>query len=330
MSEGAGKFFRYGCLGCVGAILLCLGFISVLVAVGRNAAQSEKITTRQVEDPLPGALPVIEAPPSAEAPPSSEARPVPSFSDAPSLPTPEFPEEPPAPRRGSVLLDLANGEFEVQPARPGEPLRVDAEYDENRYELVTRLDEPGSGEWSYEVRFRQKGPGGLMDLLAGMFGARTPRVVVFLPPDVPMDLDLRFSQGGGRADLGGLWLTDTKVTFAQGGGELEFSEPLREPTETLVVDASMGGGSFQRMGNASPRELRVATRMGGGEVDLTGDWQRDCEVTLESRMGGLGVRLPDDVNVRGVPGRPSPEGVQAGVPTLHLEYSSSMGEIEFH
>jgi hypothetical protein len=145
-----------------------------------------------------------------------------------------------------------------------------------------------------------------------------------------MDLDLRFSQGGGRVDLGGLWLTETKVSFAQGGGELEFSEPLRVPTNTLSIDASMGGGSFERIGNASPRTLRVATSMGGADLDLSGHWQRDCEVSIESRMGGVGVHLPDDVTVRGVPGHEAAPGDdEAAVPTLDISYSASQGEIKF-
>jgi hypothetical protein len=296
----------------------------MLVALGRGAAESEKITTERVEEALPAVTPRIETPP----PPEGESGP--SFNDAPTLPVPDFPEVPEAPPPGRVLVHLSHGEFEVQPARPGEPLRVDAEYDENRYELVTHLDESADGEWSYEVRFRQSGPTSFMSFLAQLFGAKNPHVVVSLPRDVPMDLDLRVSQGGGRIDLGGLWLTDTKVSFAQGGGELEFSEPLRTPTDTLSVDASMGGGSFRQIGNASPRELRVVTRMGGGEVDLRGDWQRDCTISIESSMGGINVRLPDDVIVRGVPGREaSPEGDRPGVPTLDLSYSASMGEVEF-
>lgn len=324
MSEGsgAGKVLKYGCIGCAGIIVLLLGVVAALVAIGRGAAESEKITTRQVEEPLPAA-----ATPEPESAPAPEGE-VPSFSDAPALAPPQLPDAgAEQPRRGRMLLHLSHGEFEVMPAAPGEPLRIDARYDENRYQLVTRLDEPEDGPWSYEVRFEQSGPGSFVSFLAQLFGAQNPRIVVHLPRDVPMDLDLRFSQGGGRADLGGLWLTETKVVFAQGGGELEFSEPLREPTGRLEIDASMGGGAFRRLGNASPRELRVSARMGGGEVDLRGDWQRDCEVTLDSSMGGIAVRLPDDVTIRGVPGREGDAGADA--PALTLSYSASMGEIEF-
>ena len=219
----------------------------------------------------------------------------------------------------------------MAPAAPGAPLCVEAQYDENRYELVTRLHEAPAGSWNYEVSFQQAGPSSFLSFLTQFMGAKSPRVKVFLPRDVPMDLDLRFSQGGGQADLGGLWLSNTKVTFTQGGGDLRFSEPLARPTGSLTIDASMGGGAFRQIGNASPRELKISAQMGGGEVDLRGEWQGDCAIRLESRMGGLKVRLPDDVNTAGLPqdrSRPAADdGTEA--PTLSFSYSESMGEIEF-
>jgi hypothetical protein len=132
-------------------------------------------------------------------------------------------------------------------------------------------------------------------------------------------------------ELGGLWLQRAEVTFLQGGGELSFSEPLREPAESLRLDASMGGGAFRLLGNASPRSLRVSTQMGGGEVDLRGEWVRDAEISIESRMGGMAVRVPEGVRTRGLPrDREAAPGEEAeDQPTLTFSYSSSMGEIRF-
>jgi hypothetical protein len=323
--QDTGRWWRYGCLGCVGVLVLVLSAVTVLLSLGRSAARSQRIATRSVEE----SLPAPRIPP--EAPPAGEAEAAPAYSDAPPLPHLAFtPEDDAEIRAGRVLIDLAQGEFHVEPAAPGEPLRVEAEYDENRYELVTRLEEDDDRRWSYEVRFRQTGTPGLLSFLAQLMGASNPRVTVSLPREVPMDLDLRFSRGGGRADLGGLWLTEASVAFTQGGGELEFSEPLEEPTEALTIDATMGGGSFRWLGNASPRTLKVVTQMGGGEVDLRGEWLRDCEISLESRMGGLEVRLPDDVITRGLPrGRSAAGDADASRPTLTFSYSRSMGEIEF-
>jgi hypothetical protein len=298
--------------------------VAVLVGIGRNAASSQNIAERTVEERLP-AVPMPEQ--ATEG--GSGA---PAYSDGPGLTPPPFSAGGHgAPVPGRVTLDLAQGEFHIEPAPPGEPLRVEAEYDLDLYELSTELDEGDDGEWEYEVAFRRLESAGFTSFLARVFGAKGPRVTVYLPREVPMDLDLRFVQGGGDVDLGGLWLRETEVSFTQGGGDLEFSEPLRQPAESLTIDASMGGGAFRRVGNASPRRLEVTTRMGGGEVDLRGEWSRDCEISLESSMGGMEIRLPDGVNTRGL--RRDREAVSdeegGDVPTLSFTTSAEMGEIEF-
>jgi hypothetical protein len=149
---------------------------------------------------------------------------------------------------------------------------------------------------------------------------------------VPFALDLRVAQGGSKVDLGGLWLERADVTMTQGGGELDFSQPLRHPLETLAISSSMGGGTFQHLGNASPQHLKVESQMGGSQVDLRGRWLRDCEISLESRMGGMEVRLPEDVSLRGLAHRREAAGESAerrGVPVLSFRVSNAMGEVQF-
>jgi hypothetical protein len=313
---------RYGLLGCGGVIALSLTAVIVLVAMARSAARSQNITKRTVEEPLHA--PGVEAVPTSPSGDLERPRRLPD--DSPS-PPPGLTADADQPAAGRMKIDLAQGDFEIRPAAAGEPLRIEAEYDQDRYQLVTRLNEQDTGAWEYEVRFRQTATLGFMDFLAQLFGGTSPRVSVFLPRGVPMDLDLRYSQGGGRVDLGGLWLTEANVSFSQGGGDLELSEPLFRPTESLTIDASMGGGSFRRLGHASPRRLSVTAQMGGGDVDLRGQWVRDCDIVLESRMGGLEVRLPDDVTTRGLP--QDRAGSDAAGPTLTFSYSSEMGGIEF-
>ncbi len=317
---GAGRWLRYGLFGCGAVIALALTAIVVLVAVARNAARSQNMTTRIVEEPLPAA-----EPPTAESPPTD-----PVGSDGLRLP-PVILEQGDEPAVGRIALDLSQVEFAAEPAAPGEPLRIEAAFDQDRYELTTDLDEEQEGPWSYEIRFRQTRDIGLFDALAQALGGTRPKVLVRLPRNVPMDLDLRVSQGGARVDLGGLWLSEASVSFAQGGGDVEFSEPLRRPAERLTLDTSMGGGSFRKLGHASPRTLRLTMDMGGGEVDLRGEWRQDCDVTLESRMGGLEVRLPDNVTIRGLPGDRRGSAGEAGeaTPTLTFSVSAEMGGIEY-
>jgi hypothetical protein len=328
-----GRWYHFLGAGCAGALLLIVVALTLLVLFARSQAGPEEVVTRNLERELPTPAASEGAGPR---PAGHEGQPAAAIhtegARLPSLVAPPSGTE--GPSAGRVTLELSQGEFHVRPAAVGEPLHVEARYDLSTYELVDELDEgkAEAGGWTYQVRFRQKRELGLLQALRRMFGGQAARVTVYLPRDVPMDLALRVSQGGGEVELGGLWLTQTDVSFSQGGGDLAFSEPLREPTESLTIDASMGGGSFRKLGNASPRRLKVQSQMGGGDLDFSGEWLRDCEVSIESRMGGMQVRLPHDVGLRGLSrwGKDrEAEGPAGGRrPVLTFSISSEMGEVD--
>ena len=143
-------------------------------------------------------------------------------------------------------------------------------------------------------------------------------------------------KGGFEAELGGLWITETDIRYAMGGFSLDVSDPLREPMESLTIQGKMGGFEAGGLGNASPRVLTVDCQMGGADIDLRGDWLRDCDISLAVRMGGMAVIVPDEVEVEGVPGSlpggEEPELRRAdrelSPPLLRFSLSQSMGEIE--
>jgi hypothetical protein len=112
---------------------------------------------------------------------------------------------------------------------------------------------------------------------------------------------------------------------------VSVGQPLAEPMERLELAASMGGGEFRSLGNASPRILDVSTSMGGMELDLTGAWRADAAISVVGNMGGAEVRLPKDVRIEGVPGRAleAPQTGEIRIPTLRFSTSSAMGNVEF-
>ncbi len=209
---------------------------------------------------------------------------------------------------GESVLDLRHTKFIVVPAAPGEALRVKAEFDVNHYDLSETFDEGTDDEgWTYEVKFKRTSDSYMLTTLKELLGGSKPRVKIYLPRDVPFDLEASFLQGGAEVDLGGLWLVNADIEFLQGGGAIEISEPTREPMDNLRIDFTQGGGALEGLGNASPRTLDVAFSMGGGYVDLRGQWQNDSEVEIEQSMGGVSVNLPNDVVIRGLKGRETAE-----------------------
>lgn len=231
---------------------------------------------------------------------------------------------------GRVRLVLGEGEFRLRPAGPGEGLHARAEYDSTVHRLTERFSVLPDSTWEYHLDCRQVGSSSFLKQLFG--GERTnAKVTVYLPAEVPLDLDLHARRGGCEADLGGLWLRTGEIRFDQGGIELEFSSPLREPMDSLRLQARMGGISAKRVGNASPRALDIDCAMGGGDIDLRGAWRGDCVARASARMGGVSLKVPADMRVEGHgASEPSLAAANAEVPApvLRLTVDAKMGEIE--
>lgn len=319
----AGTWLRWGCIGCGGLIVLLIAFSAVVTGLAWFGARSEQVEDRVLTGPEPKSVATILVPPVAAAEtgtPGDAAAEAPGHAWSPGV-TPE-PE-------GVVELDLRQGEFQVRPADPGEPLRVEANYDTNSYELEQYSDAPEDGPWTYRVGFRRTTRSGLVAALKQIMSGHSPRVRVWLPRDVALRLDLRFEEGGGEVDLGGLAVTEADLRMSKGGGDFRIPEPGPFPMEHLRIEGRMGGGSFTGIGNASPKTLDAEFRMGGVNLDLRGAWQRDAEIRVNGSMGGAAVIVPSDVRVIGAPGRVGlPEDSDLPAPTLRLDVSWSMGEVE--
>lgn len=231
---------------------------------------------------------------------------------------------------GRVRLVLGEGEFRLRPAGPGEGLHARAEYDSTRHRLTELFTVLPDSTWEYHLDCRQVGSSSFLKQLFG--GERNnAKVTVYLPAEVPIDLVLEGRRGGCDADLGGLWLRTGDIRFHQGGIELEFSSPLREPMESLRLQARMGGIAAKRVGNASPRALDIDCAMGGGDFDLRGAWRGDCTARATANMGGISIKVPSEMRVEGHGAmEPTLTGNTAEVPApvLRLSATAKMGEVE--
>jgi hypothetical protein len=296
-TEGSGKkWLTCTCFGCLGLIVLVLLVLAGVFGTAWVGVNNEQVAEQTLQ---------------------------------PQIPAGEVTDREPGGRPGRVELRLTSGEFHIRPARPGESLRVEARYDENTYSLTERFVD-GDERWTYGIDFERKGSM-LMSMLKSAVGGVGSRVEIFLPADVPLELTVELRQGGSELDLGGLWLTAAEFDFGMGGFNLEISEPLREPMDSLSIKGDMGGFNSTRLGDASPRRLDVEVSMGGLNLDLRGDWVVDSEVSIQVSQGGGAVQLPRDVNIVGIDSVDiTPRGDdEVPLPTLTFSVSNVGGEIEF-
>ena len=307
--SGCRTAFKFGCLGCLAFLLLLIAITAIVFGIAWNQVRNEEVETKEL-------VQVLAAP-----------EPIGIEDDPLEVPT-EFAIEEPA---GRVVLDLRNTVFEIRPAQPGEPLKVAAKFDINNYGLTESFDEGSAEEgWTYEVSFRRTSDSYALTALKEFLGGTKPKVKIFLPSDVLYDLEIDVMQGGAEMKLGGLWLSDVDIRFLQGGGAVEFGEPLQQPAESLAIQFTQGGGAIEGIGNASPGELDVSFSMGGGYIDLRGPWQQDAEISIDQSMGGVSLQLPSNVVLRGIGRYDTEEAAEGGeeVPVLRFSTSSHYGELE--
>jgi hypothetical protein len=235
--------------------------------------------------------------------------------------------------KGGVFFDVAQAELRLEPAGPGESLRVEAQHDANAFTLEEGYA-PGGAEgepWSYRVSLRRTSEGGWADVFKGLLGASKPILHVYMPPDVPVDLGVQVVQGGAAMQLGGLTLTSAEIDVQQGGADLRIDEPLQQPMEHLSITTAMGGANLEGLANASPKKLDLRYSMGGVSIDLRGRWRNDSDITIEGSMGGGTVWLPDNAIFEGLDrgGIEAPVEPELKPPTLRFTTSSAMGELNF-
>ncbi len=289
------SWLKLGCLGVLGAVALLAVWAVAVVGAASIRARNEVIESRTLSRPIPRA------------------------------------REPSGTPVGRVVLNFTVGDFRVVRGEPGDPVTVEASFDRRSYALHESFDPRNDSGWTYRVTFEETNwfkDGGLRGLLGGSF----PKIVVSLPPDVPLALEGTFGKGHAAFDLGGLWLTDVDLSFDSGAMELRVDQPLVAPVERIAIRSRRGATLLRSLGNASPRILEIDHRMGGLMVDLGGQWVRDADIRIASSMGGGRLSLPDGVIIEGLPNQPlaavpaAPPEVP--LPTLRISISSLLGRMD--
>jgi hypothetical protein len=106
--------------------------------------------------------------------------------------------------------------------------------------------------------------------------------------------------GGAQAtlELGGLALQSARLEFGAAEATLSFASPNR--THMRELDIGVGAAEFTARGlaNANADLIRVRGGVGTVDLDFGGTWSRDLEVSTRLAIGGLTLRVPDDVGLR--------------------------------
>lgn len=237
---------------------------------------------------------------------------------------------------GRVVLDVAMSDVSIEVGEPGSQLRVEADWDPKRFRFSEGLERDDEG-WVYRVELRSRGLRAWTPVYVDHHG---PELRLRLPPDQPMAVEGEIGMGRSVIDLGGAAIGRIELELGTGEHTLTFSRPLRAALELLRLDSSMGELEVEQVGNASPRQLSIAHRMGELRLDLGGPWRNDGEVDLQLSMGHCEVRLPErdeagalveesrmTMGSRRIEDQAESE-IPPGLPRLRIRARGGMGELE--
>jgi hypothetical protein len=265
--SGIKKFFKISCLGCLGIVIL--GVAGMAIFGWLRASRAEFVEARGTQAPER---------PSEVALPEDQGAPA---------------------NRVKLLVDSVET-VEVRPCRDDENFSVDASYNKKRVEFSEALDEEQDGSWTYTVEMTGSGSY-LARMIEKLFSGRGASLEVCLPADTPVALQVELKDAGLEAELGGLWLPTINIELQRAGTFVNFDAPLREPAESISIQANMAGGFFNGLGHASPAVLDVDYSMGGLTFDMGGEWKRNAQIDLDGRAVSVTFIIPRSVRLECVP-----------------------------
>jgi len=233
-------------------------------------------------------------------------------------------------RSGRVVLSLSSAAVSVVSGPPGEPIRVEAEFDPDVFSLEQSYEEDSAGVWSYRVDFHEKKTLHISVLKIWM-GKRSPRVRIVLPRDLPFTLETRMDGGYLDLDLAGMSVASADIELVRGVLDLRVSEPLPAPMKRLGVKSRVGTAILRSLGNASPRALSITHGGGAALVDLDGAWLANANVFFHVALAKGELRLPEGIRVQMLDDEAFPladtDDEEIPRPTLRVSTYCHMGDI---
>jgi len=115
--------------------------------------------------------------------------------------------------------------------------------------------------------------------------------------DRPIDLKIMAGAYVGDFELGGLALTNLRITDGASDVNVNFAEPNNEVLDSFRYETGASSVVLTNLGNANFKSMRFQGGAGNYELDFSGDLQDDAVVTIDTGLSSLTVFVPDNLNV---------------------------------
>ena len=112
----------------------------------------------------------------------------------------------------------------------------------------------------------------------------------------PMSLDIAGGAYQGRAELGGLALTDLSISSGASDLAVSFSEPNQAEMGLLRVSTGASSTNLTGLANARFERLRFSGGAGDFTLDFSGEFVRDGEVSIDAALSSVRLIIPEGLS----------------------------------
>ena len=164
-------------------------------------------------------------------------------------------------------------------------LRYDAERTQPRYDYT-----PATRTLRLGMQKRAEG----LSLERGEAG----ELRVELTRVAPLDLELRLGAVEADLDFSGLRIDHLKIESDASEAAVRFDTPNPERMRALTFQVGAASLEVGRLANANADHIRVQAGVGSVDLDFSGRWTQDIDLTLEMALGSARLRVPRDVGIQ--------------------------------
>jgi hypothetical protein len=185
------------------------------------------------------------------------------------------------------------GSLEIAAEKSSSVYSLDLEYDKSSYQPEVKYDAAAAN-----------GDGRLMLQLSSIrkIGIRNERhsnrLRLNLSSSIPLALRVNTGVGDARLSLTGLKVSRLELQSGVGGSKVSAYEPNSVTCEYVRIKNGVGSMDAIGLGNLNFRELEFEGGVGGANLDLTGSWKQDADISVQVGVGGVNLKMPRDLGVK--------------------------------
>ncbi len=170
-------------------------------------------------------------------------------------------------------------------------VRVSGSYDKANFELITDINE-GADCTEYVIRLKDK------NIFFANNDGRMNQLVLHLPRNQPIDLDLELSMGSLDMDLTGVPIKSLVLDTSMSNQEIRMATANPMTIEKFDIQSSMGSSRIEDIQNFRFQNGFIKTTMGEMKIFNSGPLDFDTALTLDMTMGEIFFQAPEATRVK--------------------------------